>query len=103
MNNYNFPDHVSGDTFYGIEIALSNQNGAIDLTGASIILKMKDMVNSDISTANDKIIITNAAGGVFQIKEQVINWSPFNYTYSLIVIFPNGKTRTYLRGSWNII
>ena len=42
---YNFPDHISGDTFLGVEFTVSNASGAVDLTGAIMCSKLK---NKDI-------------------------------------------------------
>jgi len=99
--NYNLPDHISGDTFFGVSFALSNQDGPINLTNAVITLNTDR--NVTMSTTAGQLVITNAAGGVFEIKEQVINIPRAVYDYTIRVAFPGGRVRTYIRGNWQII
>jgi len=104
MAVYNFKDHVSGDTFNGLQVTLTNQNGSIDLTGASISLVTTRKINAlQISTKNKLISIIDPTGGVFKINEQRINWEVGVYNYALKIVFPNGRIKTYLTGTWKIV
>jgi hypothetical protein len=97
---YNLPTHTSGDTFFGVRFVLSNQDGPINLTGAVITL-ITDK-NKSLSSTNGKIVITDAAGGAFQIPEQIINWPRGYYRYNIRISFPTGRVRIYVRGRWMI-
>lgn len=98
---YTIPNHISGDTFFGVSFAIANQNGAIDLTGAIITLTTNRGVS--LSTTTGELVITNAAGGIFEIKEQIISFPKANYDYTISIAFPSGRKRTYIRGNWQII
>lgn len=97
---YSLPDHKTGDTFFGVSFALANQSGPIDLTGAAITLSTNR--GRQMSSTTGEIVITNAAGGVFEIKEQVINWPANNYRYRVRIRFTTGRVRTYITGGWTI-
>ena len=101
MREYNLPNHISGDTFLGVSFALANQNGPINLTNAVITLTTNRGIT--ISTTTGELVITNAAGGIFEIKEQIISFPKANYEYTIGVAFASGRKRTYIRGNWQII
>ena len=98
---YNFPNHQSGDTFLGVNFALSNlENEPISLAGAKI--EFAFVKSRKLSTITGEVEITNAAGGLFRIKEQIINWQPRTYQYEMKITFASGRVRTYMSGSWLI-
>ena len=101
MPHYNFPEHISGNTFLGVQVSLEDQDGPISISGATITLETMD--GNILSTGNGGIEITDGAGGVFEVKEQIISWSPKVYDYALTVVFSGGKTRTYMYGTWKVI
>lgn len=103
MTTYNFANHVSGDTFLGINMELKDALGdPISLVGASVALStVRD--SNILSTDNGDIEITDEAGGIFQIKEQIISWPAGTYTYKIRVTFASGRKRTYVSGTWIIL
>jgi hypothetical protein len=100
MTTYNFPDCVSGDTFLGVDFAISTKAGPVNLAGAVITIATNK--NKTLSTTNGELIITDGPNGLFQVKEQNITWPSATYKYVLSVLFSTGRKRTYLQGTWKI-
>ena len=113
---YNFPPHTKGDTFPGrtFEIKIKTDpaditDGApLDLTNASIRMQLRmsptHPVSHELSTDNDMIIIDhNPLLGVFQVKEQIIDFPANNYVYDIEISWTSGKVKTYISGTWLII
>lgn len=98
---YNFPNHQSGDTFLGVNFALlDGDNQPISIESAKIEFAFAK--GSKLSTVTGGVEITNAAGGLFRIKEQIINWQPRNYQYEMKITFASGRIKTYMTGAWLI-
>lgn len=102
MVGYNFPPHISGNTFLGINFTVKDKDtGAVlDLTDTSIVF---DFISKTLSTTGEEVEITDAAGGKFSVKEQIIDWPKGTYRYSVTITFPDGKIRTYFKGQWQIM
>jgi len=105
--NYNFPDHIKGDTFNGLSFTIKNKDddSPIDLTGVTIRMMLRDH-NRDLKktfSTGSGMTISNPAGGVFQIDEQVIDIYAGKYNYDIEFTFPLGKIKTYISGKWEII
>ena len=104
---YNFQDHINGDTFDGVSITTTLNGTPLDLTGASITMNMyMNRGDSPIvfSTANGKIaIIGDPVDGKIEFKKQVVSVvSPAQYFYQMIFTLSDGTVKTYLEGTWNI-
>jgi hypothetical protein len=98
---YNFPNHQSGDTFLGVNFALlDGDNQPINIQGAKI--EFAFVKARKLSTLTGEVEITNAAGGLFRVKSQIIAWQPRTYQYEMKITFSSGTVRTYLSGSWLI-
>lgn len=97
---YNFPDHKRGTTFGGLQFELLINGVAKSLVGATI--NMKITKGTIFSTTTGELVITDAAGGKFQVREQVINLSPKVHSYELEFVFGDGKRKTYVKGTWRI-
>ena len=100
MQTYNFPNHQSGDTFLGVNFALLTGTDPMNLAGAKI--EFAFVKARKLSTLTGEVEITNAAGGLFRVKSQIIAWQPRTYQYEMKITFANGTVRTYLSGSWLI-
>lgn len=102
MTGYNFPTHINGDTFLGVNFTLTNKTTStpIDIAGTTIVF---DFISKTLSIAGGEVEITDAAAGQFSVKEQIIDWAKGTYRYSLTITWPSGKVRTYLRGQWQIL
>ena len=93
----NFPNHVSGNTFPGRAWAITVNGEAPSLAGAIIRLKVGDKY---FSTDTGELEITDT--GKFQLKEQVITLRKKLYDIEITIKFPDGKTKTWIKGTWLI-
>lgn len=96
---YTFPEHNSGDTFPGVAFTATLNDEAISLVGAVIRMYVGGKI---YSTTTGEIQITDAAGGKFQLKEQIIVLPVLTHNYEIEVTFSTGKVRTYVKGTWTI-
>lgn len=104
ITEFNMPDCVSGDhcdeqSFY-INFP---DNSPVDLTGARIQVRTVRDANILSTDDTDQIEITSAVGGEFVIKEQKIDWPADLYDYRLSITFADGRKKTFVIGTWNII
>jgi hypothetical protein len=98
--HYNFPDHKSGDTFGGVQFELLVNGSAKSLVGAIINMTV---AGETLSSSTGEIVISDAAGGKFNVKSQIIDFTPDNYAYEIVIIFSDGSIKTYIDGWWRII
>ena len=108
--NYNFPEHISGDTWSGINsMIISETNTPVNLSNCKIVMQVRSSHNLasplvyEFSTLKNTILIISAVGGVINVPSQDINIPPGLYNYDLKIIFPNGNKKTYLTGEWKIL
>lgn len=105
---YNFPNHINGDTFNGIQFEVKVNNTAINLTGATIAMQLRESIVGvnpiDFSTTNSKITIVDAVNGKFKINKQIVQ-APIckTYLYDIQITLQNSDNYTYIKGSWNIV
>lgn len=107
FQTYNFNNHISGDTFNGVQFEVLVNNVALNLTGANIIMKLRQNNNINVyyelTTTNGNITINEPTNGKFNINQQIINFTPAKYNYSIEVHLSNGNIYTYIQGIWTII
>ena len=105
---YNLSDHKKGDTFAGASFTINVNASPLDLTGATIVMTVKrgDCNGSTVGTLSSanagEITITNAAGGEFQIDEQVIDFPAGTHYYDIQFTLQDGTIKTYISGNWTI-
>jgi hypothetical protein len=103
---YNFKDHVTGDTFAGVQFEVLVDNTPLDLTDADIFMHVKDSpvakTKTVFSTDNGKLEINDAAAGKFKFKKQVIDLFPKEYVYDIEIHLSDGGIYTYIEGTWLI-
>jgi hypothetical protein len=99
IQTYNFPDHKRGTTFNGVQFELIINGVAKNLTGTVINMNIAGKV---FSNTTGEIVFSDITNGKFQFKAQVINLSPKTHNYSIKFIFPDGKSKIYLKGNWKI-
>lgn len=103
---YNFPSHINGDTFSGVQFEVLVNAVALDLTDADITMQLKDSnigaVKAEFSTTNAKLEITDGPAGKFAFKEQIIDLCPKLYIYDIEILLPDGRKHTYIKGTWKI-
>lgn len=110
---YDFPSHISGDTWDGVSsITILSQGLPIDLTDCNIALQVRS-VNSvaspafiEFSTIDDTILIIEPLSGIISIPPRIVDIPVGRYNYDLQVTFPtlpNAYIKTYLKGEWEIL
>ena len=107
---YNFPKHISGDTWDGINtITLKSRGLSIDLSNCIINIQVRSYTNLaspvvfEFSTLDNSILIISPIDGIINIPSQIIDIPVGNYKYDLQIIFPSGIKKTYLTGNWEIL
>jgi hypothetical protein len=109
---YDFPSHISGDTWLGINaISLNSFGTPVDLTDYnSIFLRVKpehsiaSPVFCELSTNTGDIVVINPPiSGIISIPPTIIDIPVGMYNYNLQVEFLNGTKKTYLVGKWEIL
>jgi len=96
---YEFPKHINGDTFSGVNFAMNVNGSPLDLTSASIVM--------DVSTPRFHTFFTNESGSGLSISgsnvrfdEQVVNLSVGALDYEIRFTLNTGDIKTYISGSW---
>jgi hypothetical protein len=97
--------HIKGDTFEAVNFAVVKNTVALSLTGAVIKMQLKKECNGVAilaltSVASAGLTITNAAGGLFKINQQIINIAEFNYIYDIQITFSDGTVKTWVEGNF---
>ena len=105
---------IEGDLWGGFMVRITtkeeedSESLPLDLTGASVTMNISTPDDTrgksiKISTFNGGITITDAINGSLKLNEQKIKLPSGIYEHSLMVRFPDGKTRTYFKGEVTII
>lgn len=100
---YNFPDCGTGETFEGVDFQIIVNGTPKNLTDAVINMTI---IAGDIvvfSTTTGELVITDAVSSKFRVKKTKITLPPGLHEYKIKFIFPNGDTKTYIKGAWNIL
>lgn len=107
---YDFKPQYKGNTFRGAELTFSNEvNGVatpIDLTGATIEMVFKTSINSaavKTLTINNGLKVVDAAGGVIQIDEFMVDLPASKYLYDIKISFNSGTVSTYVTGTFEVV
>lgn len=95
-----------GDTWSGATVTVTENDVAMDLTDASILMQLKrDACDSsyvlELSTGSG-ITITNAADGQFTIDAVIIGLTPKNYVYDVQITLASGRIVTILEGTFTV-
>lgn len=96
MKTVNFT-HKRGDTFYQTPINIKVNNVDLDLTGAVILMQLRKEAGGVIALTPN-LTITDAAGGDFQIDEQIINIPACNYQYDIQITLSDDTVVTWISG-----
>jgi hypothetical protein len=107
---YNFPDHISGDTWKGVSsITILENNSAVDLTDCDVFIQFRPIKNLaspvflELSTYNNTISVVIPVSGLISIPKQIVNIPVGEYNYDLQINFPTGVSKTYLKGTFNVL
>lgn len=104
---YNLPTGYRNDTYGPISFTFTNiTGGAINLSGASGLLQVKNKINRDIclkwSTDNNSILISGNRLILLAVSGQHMNLIEDNYIYDL-QLHTGNITSTYLKGELPIL
>jgi hypothetical protein len=100
---YNFPDHISGDTWNGITLTILESGIPLNLTDCDIFIQFRPIHNLaspvflELTSDKNKIGVIIPEQGL--ISTNIINFDipADTYNYDLQINFPNGDTKTYLK------
>lgn len=102
---YNFPTHISGDTFDGVQFTMNLNGVPMSLTDVAIKCDFKKKNTSQLVLSmqvSSGITITDSAAGEFRINAFDVNLEPGNYEYDIQFTFPSLSKKTYIKGDWTI-
>jgi len=107
LQTYNFPDHKSGDTFPGVIFTMDAAAGTGVVIAGALIELLGDPDNNVILDNADlggiSILEDDSDGNErFMIDEQIIDWPPRTYNYSIRITLSVGYVKTFVEGEWNI-
>jgi hypothetical protein len=96
MKTVNFT-HKRGDTFYATLFNVKVNDVDLDLTDAVILMQLRKEAGGVIALTPD-LTITDAAGGDFQIDEQIINIPACTYQYDIQITLADDTVVTWISG-----
>jgi len=105
---YEFPTHISGDTFDGIRFTLVVNGSAVNLAGVTITTRVYPYNSTKFSSgitwtvANNGLTVVDEASGIFQINPVDITLGPGTYKHYTQFVFPSNVKKTYIEGTWEI-
>ena len=105
MENYKIKPVNAGNTFPGVRINLPNRDN-FSLLGAKIIMQVRQKPGQTLITTlsnaegNGKIAIVGEYS--FEIVPHTVTMKPDTYMYDILIIFADGRRKTYVGGSWTI-
>jgi hypothetical protein len=107
---YNLPDHRTGDTWKGVNtITLLNNGIPINLIDCDVYIHFRSSRNKsspvvlELTTDNESIVVLEYVRGLITIPEQLIEIPPDKYDYELQINFPDGTSKTFLKGVFNVL
>mgnify|MGYP007070986917 CR=1 FL=1 len=107
--NYNFPDHITGDTFQGVQFEILVNELPLDITGSTIsmvcrptMLRAGQTQHTVFNFDSNSFEILDGAAGKFTFKKQVVSLAENVYKYSIKITLSNNDVHTYISGSWTI-
>lgn len=103
VQNYDFDDAIHGNTYESVIFNLPQEPG-FNLSGSKIYMQLKkkpgQVVAAEFSTQNNKIELTG--NYTFSFIAQVIEVIADTYFYDILIIFEDGRRKTYIGGKWTI-
>ena len=98
MQNYNLKPVNSGNTYKGAKFTLPSEQ-TYSLTGATILMQVRDEFDTPVVAT---FTLTKLSEYQFSIPPQVINIKAGTYNYDILIIFADGRKKTYIGGEWTI-
>ena len=101
-NTATLPTAEKGDTFTGWQRILKVNGVVKDLTGATIVLTLKQSGDTLTTVGAGGITIVTPTSGVFKIDKQLITFAARKYNFELVFTFADADVKTYIEGTWTI-
>lgn len=78
-----------------------------DITLVEMALKVDDNETTPVtklfSSATGEFTITDAAGGLFEFDEQIIDVDPGTYVFDIKITFADDTIKVWMQGTWTIL
>jgi hypothetical protein len=107
---YDFPEHICGDTWTGINsLTIMQNDDFLNLSGCNISMQFRSKNNLaspavlDLTSENNDIVIVEPLSGLISFKPQIIDIPVDTYNYDLEITFSDGSVFTYLKGTIKIL
>ena len=98
---YTLPTIIRGTTMEAVQFTITENGNALDLTNATIEAVARWQRDSK-KVRKFETTITNAAGGVFTLDEQIIDWDNGVWDYGIQFTLSNGDVKVYIEGTFTI-
>src|SRR3990172_2612992 len=105
---YNFPDHRKGDTIEAITFTITVNTIAINLTGASAKMDVRNKQGNKLeryttTPADGLTIVAPATDGKLRFDEKIVNIEAGTHDYDIEITLVDSSVKTYILGTWKII
>jgi hypothetical protein len=106
-STYNFPDHRKGDTIEAITFTITVNTVALDLTGASAKMDVRNSKGNRLARftttpAAGLTILAPATDGKLRFDEQIIGIEAGTHDYDIEITLADDSVKTYIAGRWTI-
>lgn len=103
---FDWPAQYAGDTADTIGFTMVQGGVPVVITGAQIRMQVRQNAQADpvldLSTAGGEIAILDGENGTFRVGNYRNPSSAGSFVYDVEVTFPDGRVKTYFRGSYVI-
>ena len=102
-HTYNFPEVREGNSCWKVLFRLPEED-VYNLAGAKIYMQLRkkpgQIVAAEFSTVNGKLV--QMSDYSFMLPSQIITIPADTYGYDILIVFADGRRRTYIKGTWII-
>jgi hypothetical protein len=106
---YNFPDHISGDSWKGLNITILENGEPLNITDCDIFIHFRPVHNLaspiflELTSDKNNIGTIIPEQGLLAIDVTNFDIPSGVYNYDLQINFPDGSVKTYLKGTIKIL
>lgn len=102
---YDLQNVYKGDTFDGVILELLLDGDPMDLTGATISMKVR--AQSPTGTLVDTLTLANTRltllANILTIVPFLVTYAAGKYYYDIEIVFSDGRVKSYIGGDWTIL
>ena len=101
--NFDFFDVFQGNSYDAVTFSFESFS-EFSLIGSSIVMQLREKPGDEIidEYSTDNLKLTILSEFVFQLPTQIIETKPGSYYYDILIIYSDGRQRTYIGGMWTI-